>query len=95
MAGKEVVPTEDWLAKLRGVLDAREHLHVTARTDARGAVDLDEAIERGRRAADLGVDAVFVEAPEGVAELEEIAAALAGRGRRWWPTWSRPAERPC
>jgi 2-methylisocitrate lyase-like PEP mutase family enzyme len=79
MAGKEVVPTEDWLAKLRGVLDGRDHLHVTARTDARGAVDLDEAIERGRRAADLGVDAVFVEAPEGVAELEEVAAALAGR----------------
>jgi 2,3-dimethylmalate lyase len=80
MGGKEVVPAQDWLAKLRAVLDAREHLHVTARTDARGAVDLDEAIERGRRAADLGVDAVFVEAPEGIAELEEISAALAGRG---------------
>jgi 2,3-dimethylmalate lyase len=80
MGGKEVVPAGDWLAKLRAVLDARAHLHVTARTDARGAVDLDEAIERGRRAADLGVDAVFVEAPEGIAELEEIAAALGGRG---------------
>ena len=29
-------------------------------------------------AADLGVDAVFVEAPESVAELEPIAAALPG-----------------
>ena len=39
---------------------------------------LDEAIERGRMAADVGVDAVFVEAPESLDELERIAAALPG-----------------
>jgi methylisocitrate lyase len=39
-------------------------------------VNLDEAIDRGRRARDLGVDAVFVEAPESIAELEAIAGAL-------------------
>ena len=37
------------------------------------AARFDEAIERGRAARDLGVDAVFVEAPESVAELERIA----------------------
>lgn len=76
MAGKEVVPVDDWLAKLGAALDHREHLHVTARTDARGPLGLDEAIRRGRSAADLGVDAVFVEAPGTVDELEAIAAAL-------------------
>jgi methylisocitrate lyase len=76
MAGKQVVPREDWLSKLRAAADRRRHLHVTARTDARAAVDLEEAIERGRMARDAGVDAVFVEAPESMAELEEIAAAL-------------------
>lgn len=76
MSGKSVVPVEDWLSKLRAACERRTHLHVTARTDARGALGLDEAIERGRMARDLGVDAVFVEAPESVAELETIAEAL-------------------
>ena len=76
MAGKEVVAAEDWLAKLRAAVDHREHLHVTARTDARAAVGLDEAVDRARRALDVGVDAVFVEAPESVDELEAIAEAL-------------------
>ena len=78
LAGKQVVEREDWLAKLRAALDARTALHVTARTDARAPLGLDEAIERGRIARDLGVDAVFVEAPETVAELEAIATAIEG-----------------
>lgn len=76
MSGKSVVPVEEWLTKLRAACERRTHLHVTARTDARGAQGLDDAIERGRMARDLGVDAVFVEAPESVAELEAIAEAL-------------------
>ncbi len=78
MAGKSVVPAAEWCTKLRAACERRTHLHVTARTDARGAVGLEEAIERGRMARDLGVDAVFVEAPESVAELEAIAEALTG-----------------
>jgi len=78
MAGKQVVPRDEWLAKLRAACDHRTHLHVTARTDARAAVGLDEAIERARMATDAGVDAVFVEAPESAAELEAIASALPG-----------------
>lgn len=76
MTGKQVVPRDEWLVKLRAALDHRSTLHVTARTDARAAVGLDEAIERGRMARDLGVDAVFVEAPESIGEMEAIAAAL-------------------
>jgi methylisocitrate lyase len=78
MAGKQVVPREDWLAKLRAAVARRTHLHVTARTDARAAVGLDEALERARMARDEGVDALFVEAPESVAELERIASVLQG-----------------
>lgn len=76
MAGKEVVPRDEWLAKLQAALDHRDTLHVTARTDARSAVGLAEAIDRAKAARDLGADAVFVEAPESVAELEAIAEAL-------------------
>jgi len=78
MAGKQVVPRDDWLAKLRAAVARRTHLHVTARTDARAAVDLGEALERARMARDEGVDALFVEAPESIAELERIAGALPG-----------------
>lgn len=78
MAGKRVVPREEWLAKLRAALEHREQLFVVARTDARAAVDLDEAIARARLAADLGADAVFVEAPESVGEMERVAEATPG-----------------
>ena len=78
MAGKKVVPREEWLAKLRAALDVRAHLFVTARTDARAAVGLDEACERARMAADLGVDAIFVEAPESPDEMEAITRATPG-----------------
>jgi 2-methylisocitrate lyase-like PEP mutase family enzyme len=78
MAGKRVVAREEWLAKLRAALDARDRLFVTARTDARAAVDLKEACERVKMAADLGVDAIFVEAPESVDEMEAIAEATPG-----------------
>ena len=78
MAGKQVIERADWLAKLRAACDRRGTLHVTARTDARAAIGLEEAIERARMARDTGVDALFVEAPESIEELERISAALPG-----------------
>ena len=42
------------------------------------ALGLDEAIERARLAAEVGVDAIFVEAPESVDELKAIADATPG-----------------
>ena len=76
MAGKQVIDTADWLAKLKAAVHAADDLHITARTDARAAIGLDAAIERAKMARDTGVDALFVEAPETIDELERIAAAL-------------------
>ncbi len=79
--GKRVVPAVDWLAKLRAVLDLRAEgvdLFLVARTDARAAVSLDEAIDRAKAARDLGVDAIFVEAPQSVHELERVAKEVEG-----------------
>ncbi len=78
MAGKEVVPVDAWLSNLRSAMMHRSHLFVVARTDARATGGLHEAIGRARRAAELGVDALFVEAPESIEELEVIAKELAG-----------------
>lgn len=80
MKGKRVVERDDWLGKLRAVVATRGSgdLFLVARTDARAAISLDEAIERGKAARDLGADAVFVEAPESVAELERISREIEG-----------------
>lgn len=99
MAGKEVVERKEWLTKLRAVLQLRPEidLFVVARTDARGPKGLKEAIVRGRAARDLGVDAVFVEAPQSVAELDAIALGVPGPKVANMVEWGRtpllgPAE---
>jgi 2-methylisocitrate lyase-like PEP mutase family enzyme len=78
LRGKRVVPRDEWLTKLRAALEHRDRLFVVARTDARAAVGLDEAVERARLAAALGVDAIFVEAPESTGEMERVAEATPG-----------------
>lgn len=78
MAGKRVVPRAEWLGKLQAALDHRWRLFVVARTDARAALGLEEAIQRARMAAELGVDAVFVEAPESLEEMQAVANSLPG-----------------
>jgi len=70
---KEIVPREDWLAKLRAAVAARRSVDFTiiARTDSRAVAGFDEAIARANAALSAGVDMVFVEAPQ---TLEEVAA---------------------
>ena len=52
MAGKQVVPERGLAGQAEGRRrPPRRHLHITARTDARAAVGLDEAIDRARTAA--------------------------------------------
>ncbi len=74
-AGKQVVPAEEMIGKLRAAQDARRDpdLVLIARTDARGVEGLDAAIRRGNAYAAVGADLVFVEAPESEDELRAIA----------------------
>jgi 2-methylisocitrate lyase-like PEP mutase family enzyme len=76
--GKEVIPLAEMEKKLQAALASRSDpdFSIIARTDARGVHGFDDAIRRGRAFAELGVDAVFVEAPQSEAELEEIPRAL-------------------
>jgi 2-methylisocitrate lyase-like PEP mutase family enzyme len=76
--GKEVISLAEMEKKLEAALAARKDpdFCIIARTDARAVHGLDDAIKRGRAFAKLGVDAVFVEAPQSEAELEEIPRAL-------------------
>src|ERR671931_416277 len=76
--GKEVIATDEHAAKIRAAVDARgdRDLFIVARTDARQPLGQDAAIERCLAYKEAGADALFVEAPQSVDELEQIAAAL-------------------
>lgn len=72
---KQVVDAAVFEQTLAAALDARsdDNLLVVARTDARGPLGLDAAIERANRYAQAGADIIFVEAPQDVGEIERIA----------------------
>jgi 2-methylisocitrate lyase-like PEP mutase family enzyme len=80
LEGKEVIPLVEMEQKLRAALATRSDpdFCIIARTDARAVNGFDDAIARGRAFAKLGVDAVFIEAPQSEAELAEIPRALPG-----------------
>ncbi|MFM7314612.1 MAG: oxaloacetate decarboxylase [Cyanobium sp.] len=82
MAGKQVVPVEDYLPKLRAALAARRDpdLVITARTDAAGVLGLEEALRRARLYAEAGADLVFVEALESIEAMRAANQLLAGCG---------------
>jgi len=78
MAGKRVVETSEHVAKIRAAVDARgeRDLFIVARTDARQPLGLEAAIERCLAYKEAGADALFVEAPQSIEELERVAEAL-------------------
>lgn len=72
--GKEVVSLEEAANKLQAALAARSDpdFCIIGRTDARGPNGFEDAIKRANAFAKLGVDAIFVEAPQTEEELAEI-----------------------
>lgn len=75
--GKLVVSTHDMLTHVRAAkLAASERFVVIARTDSRATEGIDSAIDRARAYADAGADAVFVEAPESLDEIELVGKRL-------------------
>jgi len=80
MKGKQVIQLDEQLKKLRaGIEAAKGHdFFIVARTDARQAAGLNEAITRGIAFKDAGADAVFIEAPHSKDEMKEIARQVPG-----------------
>lgn len=78
MAGKEVIPKEEYAEKLRAAVDARKSKDfiIVARTDARATEGLDAAIERGLLYKEIGADAIFVEAPKTIEEMKRIGKSI-------------------
>ncbi len=77
-SGKDVVPLEEMLAKIKAAVDTRRDgdLQIVARTDARAVLGLQAAIDRAGAMIEAGADVTFVEAPKSADELEQIARSL-------------------
>ena len=77
-SGKQVIPAEEMMAKIRAAADARrdQDFLIIARTDARAEHGFDAAIERAAKWIDAGADVTFVEAPESLDEVKRIPTLL-------------------
>ncbi|MFN0027319.1 MAG: oxaloacetate decarboxylase, partial [Acidimicrobiales bacterium] len=80
LAGKVLVPAAEHAARIRAACAARTDpdLVIIARTDARAVEGLGPALDRARRYADAGADVLFVEAPQTLEEIAEVARVLGG-----------------
>ncbi len=76
--GKRVISAAEHVEKIHAAVEARgdSGLVIIGRTDARASMGIDEAIRRGRAYYEAGADIVFVEAPESMEEIKEIARAF-------------------
>ena len=77
---KEIVPREDWLAKIRATAAGRRDpdFAIIARTDARAVAGFDEAIARANAALAAGADMAFVEAPQTIDEVAAVPRLVKG-----------------
>ena len=80
MKGKQVIPTQEMVAKLKAALEARSDpdFVLMARTDALAVNGLDDAIERMTLYREVGADLLFIEAPESEAQMRRICSELDG-----------------
>ncbi|WP_026380863.1 isocitrate lyase/PEP mutase family protein [Afifella pfennigii] len=76
--GRRVVALEEMVRKIKVAVAARDSSDflVIARTDARTAHGLDEALRRADAYAEAGADVLFVESPETEEEMERICRAI-------------------
>ena len=77
-SGKEVISTEEAVAKIKAAVDARTDpdLLIMARTDACAVHGFEAAIERAHRFSEAGADILFVEAVETADEIRRLPQLL-------------------
>ncbi|HSN20004.1 MAG TPA: isocitrate lyase/PEP mutase family protein [Usitatibacter sp.] len=76
--GRRVIPVEDMVKKVKVAVESRssKDFLIVARTDARTALGLDEALRRAEAYAKAGADVLFLESPESIEEMERIGRAF-------------------
>ncbi len=78
MSGKQIIPKEEMVAKLKAALDSRvdNDFVIMARTDAIAVNGIDDAIERAIAYQETGVDLIFIEAPENIEQMKRITKEI-------------------
>jgi 2-methylisocitrate lyase-like PEP mutase family enzyme len=81
MRGKQVISKPEMLGKLKAAMDARDDLDtdfvIMCRTDAIAVNGFEDALDRAKAAADLGVDMIFVEALETREQMAQVGREIA------------------
>ncbi|WP_108661593.1 isocitrate lyase/PEP mutase family protein [Acuticoccus kandeliae] len=75
---RRVIAMDDMVRKIEVAVDSRrsDDFLIIARTDARTALGLDEALKRGEAYAKAGADIIFIESPETEAEMETVCKTI-------------------
>lgn len=77
--GKTLISPDDMVQKIRAAVEARrQDTVIIARTDARAVEGLEGALSRALAYREAGADVLFVEAPESLQEVEQVARSLPG-----------------
>jgi 2-methylisocitrate lyase-like PEP mutase family enzyme len=84
-AGKQVIPLEEHVQKIRAALDARNDpdFVIIARCDAYAVTGWDDTVQRCRAYRDAGADLVFVDGIKTLEDLRRYAADLADLPRMY------------
>ncbi|MEA2905141.1 MAG: hypothetical protein QOI12_2528 [Alphaproteobacteria bacterium] len=80
LPGKQVIPVEQMLAKLKAALDARRDpdLFIAARTDAAGVVSLDDAVARCQLFMEAGADMAKPMGADTIPEIKRVLREVGG-----------------
>jgi len=78
MTGRQVVAMEEMVGKIKAAVSARQDpdLIIVARTDARTAHGMEEALRRAKAYDEAGADVIFLESPETVEEMKAITSTI-------------------
>jgi 2,3-dimethylmalate lyase len=80
LPGKELIPPEHMVAKIKAALDARSDpsFFFVARTDALGVEGIDAAIKRAQLYMEAGADMAFVQGADTAEQLRRVCADVPG-----------------
>jgi 2-methylisocitrate lyase-like PEP mutase family enzyme len=80
LPGKQVIPVEQMLAKVKAALDARRDgdMFIAARTDAAGVTNLDDAIARCQLFMEAGVDMAKPMGADAIPEIKRVLREVGG-----------------
>jgi 2-methylisocitrate lyase-like PEP mutase family enzyme len=78
LAGKQVIPMEQMVPKVRAACDARrdKNLVIIARTDALAVNGWDDVVRRARAYKEVGADLIFVDGIKTLDDLKHYAEKL-------------------